>query len=60
MVKKFTYQGFELEELQKMPRDELIELLPARPRRSLKRGLTRGRRSLCRRSKESGKGSRYG
>lgn len=51
MVKKFTYQGFELEELQKMPRDELIELLPARPRRSLKRGLSQRQKKLMQKIK---------
>lgn len=34
----FLYRGYELEELQKMSMDQLIELLPARARRSLLRG----------------------
>ncbi len=38
--KKFRYRGKTLEELLEMPMDELINLLPARQRRSLKRGLT--------------------
>lgn len=38
--KKFRYRGKTLEELLNMPMDEFIELLPARQRRSLKRGLT--------------------
>ena len=37
--KKFRYRGKTLEELLSMPLDELINLLPARARRSLKRGL---------------------
>ncbi|MDP6612950.1 MAG: 30S ribosomal protein S19 [Candidatus Hydrothermarchaeota archaeon] len=46
MPRKFTYQGFELEELQKMPMDEFIDLLPARQRRSLKRGLSQRQKKL--------------
>ncbi|ABN70121.1 SSU ribosomal protein S19P [Staphylothermus marinus F1] len=38
--KKFRYRGKTLEELLNMPMDEFIGLLPARQRRSLKRGLT--------------------
>ncbi len=37
--KEFTYRGYTLEELQKMSIEELIEILPARARRSIKRGL---------------------
>ena len=37
--KEFTYQGFTLEELQKMPLDDVLQLLPARARRSYTRGL---------------------
>jgi len=44
--KKFTYRGYTLEELQKMPMDEFIKLLPARQRRSLLRGLTEQQRIL--------------
>ncbi|MEM1657478.1 MAG: 30S ribosomal protein S19 [Candidatus Jordarchaeales archaeon] len=39
MPKEFTYRGYTLEELQKMPMDDFIKLLPARQRRSLIRGL---------------------
>ncbi len=46
MPKKFTYKGYTLEELQKMPMDEFIKLLPARQRRSLLRGLTEAQRIL--------------
>jgi small subunit ribosomal protein S19 len=38
--KEFAYRGLSLEELQKLPMDELLPLLPSRVRRSLKRGLT--------------------
>ena len=37
--KEFTYRGKTLEELKKMSINEFKELLPARQRRSLKRGL---------------------
>jgi|TARA_Y100000310_G_C20641184_1_gene794001 small subunit ribosomal protein S19 len=41
MVKKeFTYRGKTLEDLQKMELKDFMILLPARERRSLKRGLT--------------------
>lgn len=35
--KEFTYRGHTFEELKKMSRDEIMKLLPARIRRSLKR-----------------------
>jgi small subunit ribosomal protein S19 len=37
--KEFTFRGFTLEELQKMPMDEVLPLLTSRARRSYKRGL---------------------
>ena len=40
--KEFKYRGLSLEELQKIPIDDLLPLLPSRMRRSLKRGLTKG------------------
>ena len=44
--KKFRYRGRSLDELMKMSIEELAELLPARQRRSLKRGLTPAQRKL--------------
>jgi small subunit ribosomal protein S19 len=44
--KKFRYRGKTLEELMEMPLDEFIKLLPARQRRSLKRGFTDAQRKL--------------
>jgi small subunit ribosomal protein S19 len=38
--KEFTYKGKTVEELQKMSLPEFMKLIPARQRRSLKRGLT--------------------
>jgi small subunit ribosomal protein S19 len=37
---EFTYRGYTLDELQDMERDEVVELLPARQRRTIERGLT--------------------
>jgi small subunit ribosomal protein S19 len=36
--KVFKYRGYTLEELQQMPLDNVIQLFPARQRRSLKKG----------------------
>ena len=44
--KKFRYRGKSLEELLNMPMDEFIKLLPARQRRSLKRGFSDSQRRL--------------
>jgi len=44
--KIFTCRGHTIEELQRMSLEELAELLPARQRRSLKRGLTEQQRKL--------------
>lgn len=39
--KKFTYRGYELEQLLEMSQDEFVEVLHARARRRLLRGLNR-------------------
>jgi small subunit ribosomal protein S19 len=47
MAKKlFTYRGKTLAELQKMSMTELVEVLPSRQRRSLKRGFTDAQKKL--------------
>ena len=46
MVRKFTYRGYTLEELQSMPMDEFIKLIPSRQRRTLLRGLPRRQKKL--------------
>ena len=38
--KEFTYQGKTIEELKRLSLQEFMQLIPARPRRSLKRGFT--------------------
>ena len=46
MVKEFKYRGVTAEELQNLSLEKLFELLPARARRSLTRGITDGKRKL--------------
>lgn len=56
MPKEFTYRGYALNQLQSMSMDEFINLLPARQRRSLQRGLKTEQRILLekiRKAKES-------
>ncbi len=54
MAKKvFTYKGNSLEELQAMQTEDLIELLPARQRRSFKRGLDPRRKKLYQKIKKA-------
>lgn len=58
MPKIFTYRGKTLEELQKLTLDQLAELLPARQRRTLKRGLTEVEKKLLeklRKNRDRGK-----
>ncbi len=43
---KFTYKGYSPEDLEKMSLKELIEILPARIRRTLRRGLTPAQQKL--------------
>jgi small subunit ribosomal protein S19 len=51
-MKKFTYRGYELEELKKMPREEFINLLPSRKRRSLRRGMSPEKKKLMEKIKK--------
>jgi len=46
--KEFRYRGYTLEQLLNMSLEELAKLLPARQRRSLKRGLTPEQKKLLR------------
>jgi small subunit ribosomal protein S19 len=58
MPKKFTFRGYSIGELQKLPLDDFAKLLPARQRRSLNRGLTPREKKLIeriRRARETGK-----
>jgi len=58
MVKKvFTYKGKTLAELKKLSLKELTELLPARQRRSLKRGFTDYQKRLLDKIRKDSNGS---
>lgn len=46
MVKEFDYRGIPLDQLQNMSLEKLLEIFPARVRRSLTRGITDGKRKL--------------
>ena len=46
MVKEFTYRGLSQKELEELPLDKLLELFPARARRSLVRGINDDKRKL--------------
>jgi small subunit ribosomal protein S19 len=50
---EFTYRGHELDELQEMSVDEVAELLPARVRRSIKRGLSAEKEKLLEEAREA-------
>jgi small subunit ribosomal protein S19 len=44
--KKFVYKGYELEELQKLPMQDFISLIPSRQRRSLQKGFSEKQKKL--------------
>lgn len=49
--KEFLYKGRKLEELQTMSINEVMEILPARQRRTLKKGLTQQQKILLKKVK---------
>jgi len=51
---EFTYRGHTLEELQAMSVEEVAELLPARMRRSIERGLSVEKEKLLEEAREAG------
>lgn len=51
---EFTYRGHTIEELQDMDLDEVAELLPARKRRSIERGLSVEKEKLLAKAREKG------
>jgi len=55
-----TYRGHEIEELAKMNIDELIELLPSRRRRTLKRGLPPRQKKLLMKLRDARKAQKKG
>ncbi|MFW9939889.1 MAG: 30S ribosomal protein S19 [Promethearchaeota archaeon] len=57
---RFHYRGYTLEELKKMNMDQFIQLLPARPRRSLKRGLPPRQKKLLERLRRAYRAKKRG
>ena len=51
---EFTYRGHTLDELQEMDIEEVAELLPARQRRTIERGLTVEHEKLLEKAREKG------
>ncbi|MBO4248624.1 MULTISPECIES: 30S ribosomal protein S19 [Halomicrobium] len=49
----FTYRGHTLDELQELSLDEVAELLPARQRRSITRGLTDEQQKLLEKARDA-------
>ncbi len=45
-IRKFQYKGFEFSELKKMDMKEFMKIIPARTRRSLKRGLNEQQKNI--------------
>lgn len=56
MAKEYKYRGKTAEELKKMSREKLIEILPSRQRRTLKRGLTKEQNKLMEKIKKQEEG----
>ncbi|MEF8787051.1 MAG: 30S ribosomal protein S19 [Haloarculaceae archaeon] len=50
---EFTYRGYTLDELQEMSIDEVAELLPARQRRTIERGLSVEHEKLLEKAREA-------
>ncbi|WP_226010405.1 30S ribosomal protein S19 [Halomicrobium salinisoli] len=50
---EFTYRGHTLDELQEMELEEVVELLPARMRRSIERGLSEEKQKLLEDAREA-------
>ena len=57
MVKQFTYRGLSQKELESLPLDKLLELFPARARRSLTRGINDNKRKLIEEMKAAKNGT---
>jgi small subunit ribosomal protein S19 len=51
---EFTYRGHTLDELQALSLEEVAELLPARQRRSIERGLSTEKQKLLEKAREAG------
>jgi len=53
MPKEFLYRGYTVDDLRAMSMDEFIKLLPSRMRRSLRRGLSDGQRTVIEKLRSS-------
>ncbi len=52
--KEFTYRGYTIDEMKAMTLEEIIELLPARARRTYKRGLDEAQMTFVQRLRSNG------
>ena len=57
---RFHYRGYTLDELKKMNMDQFIQLLPARARRSLRRGLPPRQKKLLERLRRAYRAKKHG
>jgi len=58
MAEEFTYRGKTFEEINKMELNELVELMPARQRRTLKKGFTDMQKRFLKRVQEAKPGQK--
>ena len=58
--RKFLYRGKDLKELRKMSMDEFIQLVPARIRRSLKRGLPKRHKKVLEKLRKASRAQKQG
>lgn len=56
-IKQFTFKGKTIEELKTIDLKEFIELIPSRPKRSLKRGFTDNQKKLLEKVKKAKQGT---
>ncbi len=56
MAKKFTFNGYAIEELKKMDYKELAKILPSRQRRSILRGFTEEQKKLLKKIDKAASG----
>ncbi|MDI9643118.1 MAG: 30S ribosomal protein S19 [Archaeoglobaceae archaeon] len=53
-AKEFAFRGYTFDEIQKMPLEDFMKLIPSRERRKLKRGLTEQEEILLRKLRKKG------
>jgi small subunit ribosomal protein S19 len=56
MPREFTYRGYTIDQLKSLPMDEFINLLSARERRSIKRGLLKKHKVLIEKVRKAKEG----